>query len=136
MLNEKGHEIPDPIPAAIPLQWQRPPTLQEQIKSMIRREMSQAAAQDGLETFEEADDFDVGDDFDPQSPYEVNYDPPSIEGTYGPNGEPAAPVQSAGSVPGSVPVPGAGTGDSQAQSGAVPIAGAGSGPNVAGSPPG
>lgn len=70
----KGREIPNPIPAEIPLNFRRPPTLQEQIKMYVRRELSMQAADDGHETFEEADDFEVDDDYDPSSPYEENFD--------------------------------------------------------------
>lgn len=65
----------DPKPAGIPVGFQRPPTLQEQVQRFIRHEMSQAAANGGLETWEEADDFDVGDDYDPSSPHELVFDP-------------------------------------------------------------
>lgn len=33
----------------------------------------------GQETFDEADDFDIGDDFDPTSPYESDFDPMAAE---------------------------------------------------------
>jgi len=73
-LDERGHEVLDPTPMEIPLGFKRPPTLQEQIRQLIRTEMSQNAKGKGMETFEEADDFEVGDDFDPSSPYELNFD--------------------------------------------------------------
>lgn len=73
-LNERGHEILDPEPMAIPLGFKKPETLAEQIRRMVKTEMSQAAASQGQETFEEADDFDIGDDYDPTSPYEQNFD--------------------------------------------------------------
>lgn len=37
--------------------------------------MSQIAEQNGYETIDEADDFDVGDDIDPTSPWELEYEP-------------------------------------------------------------
>ena len=56
-------------PMALPLGMTRPLTLQEQMAQFFRsakiREELDAA---GYETFEEADDFDVGDDFDPSTP--------------------------------------------------------------------
>ena len=73
-LNERGHEILDPTPVSMPLGFKKPETLAEQIRRMVKNEMSQAAANQGQESFEEADDFDVGDDFDPKSPYEQNFD--------------------------------------------------------------
>lgn len=72
-----GREIPDPMPLAPPIGYKRQPTLAEQIKSMVRSEqLAREAASQGYETFDEADDFDVEDGFDPQSPYEENFDPP------------------------------------------------------------
>ncbi len=76
-LDENGHEIPDPNPVAIPLNFKRPETLAEQIQRMVRTHVSDAAAQGGAETFEEADDFETGDDDDdePSTPYEMEFDP-------------------------------------------------------------
>lgn len=57
--NEKGEEIPDSVPVEIPLRFRTPLPLNEEIKRLIREEMSQAAADQGEETFQEADDFEV-----------------------------------------------------------------------------
>jgi hypothetical protein len=69
--DKQGREIPDPNPIELPGGFNRPPTLQEQIKRFIRAELSRQAADDGDETFEEADDFDVDEDPDPLSGYEI-----------------------------------------------------------------
>lgn len=75
-LNEKGQEIPDPTPMAPPVGFKRQPSLSEQIRQMILSEkLRQEAEEMGYETFEEADDFDVDDDFDPSTPYEEVFDP-------------------------------------------------------------
>lgn len=74
-LDEHGREKLDPKPVAMPLGFERPETLAEQIQRMVRQTVSQEAADQGFETFEDADDFDVGDDFDPTSPYEMEFDP-------------------------------------------------------------
>lgn len=65
-LNEIGQEVLNPKPLAIPLGFQRPPTLQEQVRRLMRYEynLMKQATGDDIETPEEADDFDVGDDFD------------------------------------------------------------------------
>lgn len=69
--NERGQEIPDPTPVSLPHGWERPLSLHEQIKRFIRSEMSQQAQLAGEETFEEADDFEVDEDPDPLSQYEI-----------------------------------------------------------------
>lgn len=75
-LNEKGWEIPDQTPVAIPA-YIKHRDQRDSIREMIRAELSREMAEIGLETFAEADDFDVGDDFDPTSPYEEQFDPES-----------------------------------------------------------
>lgn len=72
--NDKGEEIMDPTPIAVPLRFKQR-SYYDQMREMIRREMSQAAQDRGLESFEEADDFDIGDDYDPTTPYEEQFDP-------------------------------------------------------------
>lgn len=67
-------EFLDPTPMALPVGYRRPPTLQDQVRALVRGALSEQAANRGQETFEEADDFDVGDDYDPRSPYEQNFD--------------------------------------------------------------
>lgn len=59
--DERGRELPDPTPIAIPVGFNRPETLQEQIRRLVRNEFSQVAAATGFETFDEANDFDVPD---------------------------------------------------------------------------
>lgn len=75
-LNSDGWEIPDPKPVEVPAGFKRPETLAEQVQRLVRTGLSQAAARQGAETFEEAEDFDVeDDDFDPSTPYEAEFDP-------------------------------------------------------------
>lgn len=75
-LNEDGHEIPDPTPVAPPIGYKKQPSLAEQIRQAIASErLKEAAEAAGLETFEEANDFDVGEDYDPSSPYEEQFEP-------------------------------------------------------------
>lgn len=76
--DEHGREIPDPTPMQPPVGYTRQPTIAEQMRAMILSErLAQEAREAGAETFEEADDFDVGDDWDQErhSPYEANFDP-------------------------------------------------------------
>lgn len=70
----RRYEELDSRPVEMPIGFNRPPTLQEQIRRLIRTEMSMQAASQGQESWEEADDFNVGDDYDPTSPYELNFD--------------------------------------------------------------
>lgn len=83
MLNENGHEIPDPRPMARPLHLSVPETLAQQIQRMVRSELSLRAQAQGFESFEEAEDFDVGDEPELSSPYELHDS--NFEGTNGPD---------------------------------------------------
>lgn len=75
-LDSKGHEILDGTPMAVPAGFKKPENLAETIQRLVRRGLSEAAAAQGFETFEEAEDFDVPDEtFDPATPYETFYDP-------------------------------------------------------------
>lgn len=70
-LDLDGREMPSPLPVAPPVGYKKRPSLSEQIREMVRSEhLRRAAVESGMETFEEADDFDVPDDEDPASPYE------------------------------------------------------------------
>lgn len=73
-LFKDGTERLDPIPVAPPLGYTREPSMFDHMRSLIRSEMLKNALNADVETFEEADDFDVGDDYDPRSPYEVEFD--------------------------------------------------------------
>ncbi|WNK13476.1 MAG: hypothetical protein [Microvirus sp.] len=71
-----GWEIPDPNPMALPVGFKRPETLAEQVARLVRSERwKHDMEKAGLETFEESEDFDVGEDFDPSTPYETFFDP-------------------------------------------------------------
>lgn len=67
----------DSTPVAPPVGYQRSVPLHLQIREMVRSEaLRQAAESADMETFEEADDFDIEDDpIDPKSPYENDFDP-------------------------------------------------------------
>lgn len=74
-LDGEGREIPDPNPMEIPAGMKRPETLAEQVQRLVRTSISNHAAMNGMESFEEAEDFDIEEDFDPSTPYEVEFDP-------------------------------------------------------------
>lgn len=65
-----GKKVPDNTPVEVPLQFKRPPSIQEEIQRFIRVETSRAAELAGFETWEESQDFGVVDD-DPLTPYEA-----------------------------------------------------------------
>jgi hypothetical protein len=73
--DDKGREIPDPNPIEIPAGMKRPETLAEQVQRLVRRQVSDYAAMHGKETFEEADDLEIDEEFDPSSPFELEFDP-------------------------------------------------------------
>lgn len=80
--DKHGREMPDPEPMQPPLGYNRQPTLAEQIRAQIvSAKLAMEAEAAGAETFEEADDFDVGDDWEAEknSPYEANFDPMTAE---------------------------------------------------------
>lgn len=73
--DEFGREIPDDRPMVLPSGFRRPETLAEQVQRLVRSHVSRMAADRGDETFEEAEDFDVGEDVEPSTPYETFFDP-------------------------------------------------------------
>lgn len=74
-LDEYGREVFDPTPIAPPVGYVKQPSLFEQMREMVRGEALRiyAESQD-MESFEDADDFDVDDDIDPRTPYELNFE--------------------------------------------------------------
>lgn len=79
-LTKDGAERPDPTPVAPPIGHRPSDPLHLRIRQMIISEKLRLEAEAaGMETLDEADDFDVGDDFDPNSPYEEHFDPIGFE---------------------------------------------------------
>lgn len=76
-----GHETLDPTPMALPLDHEIPESIEDKIKRLIASERFQQSMEaQGYETFDEADDFDVGDDFEaePNSQWELSADQESF----------------------------------------------------------
>lgn len=72
-LDDNGHEVLDPAPMYPALKFQNPPSLEEQIKMILQEtKIREAIEAEGYETLEEADDFEVGDDFEPFSFHEFS----------------------------------------------------------------
>jgi len=76
-LDALGRELLDSTPMAPPVGYVRQPTMVDIIRAQIRGErLREEAANMGMESFEEADDFEIPDDpVDPSSPYEEIFDP-------------------------------------------------------------
>lgn len=70
----------DPTPMAIPIGAKRPERLQDQIARLVRNhDIQRTLAAAGMETFQDADDFDIEDDpIDPTTPYESDFDHANI----------------------------------------------------------
>lgn len=75
-IDDLGREILDPNPLEPPIGYNPQPTLVEQMRAMIRGErLRQLAEEEGFESFEEADDFELDADPAPASPYEEVFEP-------------------------------------------------------------
>lgn len=72
-LDQFGNEVLDDTPVAVPVRLLRPPSKFEELRAMMGA-ISRQAAMSGQETEEEANDFDVGDDYDPRSIHEIDED--------------------------------------------------------------
>lgn len=74
--DELGQELVDGRSMEPPVGYEPSKSIQEMIAEAVRgREIQRAMHEAGAETFEEADDFNVGDDFDPTSPHEAYFEP-------------------------------------------------------------
>lgn len=97
-LDDNGCEVLDDTPVAMPVRFGRAENLSETVRRLVAGELSGYAASQGFESFDEADDFEVGDDYDPrsryelddvQSEYDIRYDdrykrrPPAAQGASG-----------------------------------------------------
>lgn len=75
-LDANGAEILSSVPMDPPIGFNPQPSMFDVMRAQMAQYHADLAKQ-GYETPEEADDFDVDDDFDPSSPYEHNFDPPA-----------------------------------------------------------
>lgn len=79
-LDEQGREIVSPLPMEPPVGYQKRESMAEMVRRMVTSEHLRLAAEAaGAETFEESEDFDIGDDYEPHSPWENEFDPPISE---------------------------------------------------------
>lgn len=78
-LDGQGKEQLSPIPLSVPGPGDAPLSIQAQIKQALRTEkLKQALESRDVETFEEADDFDIEDEEDwrPFAPWEADFETP------------------------------------------------------------
>lgn len=116
-LNEDGTEAVDPVPMDPPIGYKKQPSMVEIVREMVRSErLAQEARDMGHETFEESEDFDVGDDDGNMmpSPWVSEFDPPLSEVTRAVEEERAARAPqpaagAAGGAGGTPPAAGGGT---------------------------
>lgn len=60
--DDQGREIPDPTPMELPTGFRAPESLESMIARMVRTRISDLADREGMETFDEANDFELDDD--------------------------------------------------------------------------
>lgn len=70
-LNDRGELVPDPVPMAPPIGYRPQPSMVDIIRRQVQL-ASEEAKRMGAESLEEADDFDVGDEPELRSPYELD----------------------------------------------------------------
>ena len=78
-IDKNGHEVLDPRPLSPPVGYVPSESLTVRLRELIAGErLRRAADLQEMDTFEEADDFDVDDDPVPMrdTPYENDFDPP------------------------------------------------------------
>lgn len=78
--DDQGREVPDPTPAPVPGWVTKAVSRHDSIKAYVRSVLAMEAEAQGFETFEEADDFDVDEEPDPFSPYEIQEAAPEWPG--------------------------------------------------------
>lgn len=71
VLDEFGREILNPVPVAPPIGYQAEQSMMDRITEQLLARQRILAEDAIQESQEDAEDFDVGDDFDPMSRYEV-----------------------------------------------------------------
>lgn len=79
--DDRNHEHIDPRPMAVAVKYRRPPTLKEQMDQFMRsKELRELAMDNNIETFDQAEDFEVGEAdplarfFDTPTPFEEEFE--------------------------------------------------------------
>lgn len=71
--NNRGEEVPDPRPIELPVGFKAPLPLSDEIRLMLQRQVQNELSDKGIETFEDADDFDIPDE-DMSAPWEEGFE--------------------------------------------------------------
>lgn len=83
---ERAREVGDPRPVSVPARFKAKVSQVDEIKRLIRNELSTEAARHGIETLQESNDFDCGpeDDFFPlpTSGHEISHLPEDAQFQY------------------------------------------------------
>lgn len=91
-LDHLGREQPNPVPMQPPIGYKKSPSIADQMRAMIAQ-ASYEAKMAGAETEEEANDFDVGEDMEPHSPWEHDFDiNPELEAMLALQSRPPSPA--------------------------------------------
>lgn len=76
---DTGREIPDDVPMQPAVGFVKQDSMVQRVREMVASELLRRHADaEGFDTFEEADDFDIGDDIDPDTPYEAEFEPVQV----------------------------------------------------------
>lgn len=62
LLNDKGQEMPNPMPVEIPSGLNKPTTIEDRIAELVKHSLSKQAQQQEYETLDEANNFDLKDE--------------------------------------------------------------------------
>lgn len=75
--SKDGNVVLDDVPMAPPIGYKKSPSMVEIVRDLVRQEkLAKDLEERGMETFEDSEDFDVGDDPEQlRSPYENQFDP-------------------------------------------------------------
>lgn len=69
-LTDDGKSVLSPVPMDPPVGYIKQPSIFENMRSMVRAELDRQAKDQGFETADEAEDFNIGEDRDPLSKHE------------------------------------------------------------------
>jgi len=73
-LTPDGLEVPDPTPLAASLKFKAPMSINDRVRMLVRSSMQAELDAAGIETFEEANDFDCDDPADFDTPWEEDFE--------------------------------------------------------------